>query len=341
MHERVAAQQAGVGQKHVAGVQHPHLHEFERHDIVADFHPDGVKGRPPGAEPVFDHPLGEGFPDRRQRVIDAAARVQPLARGGRHLRGDPVDHAVGEGGPAVDPACQFGVAAAGKGNHGQARRVAVMAEVVAGHHREGGQAGLPPPAQGLDDEAESRARRSARQVQGDIGRLEAERARDLVDIVTPFGDGERNDPGFAVRQPGENGFRVFRRVQVVHHGADHPRGGRAVGGVFGHRIKVILAAVGDGLGARVGRVDQFDAANAPLFAAVFLEITVEVDGQVDTVKVPNPEMNDPGTKPRPIVTRHFDRGAELAEGRLRQRDHIHLHHRASPRHSRAIRRVSR
>ena len=51
-------------------------------------------------------------------------------------RRDAVDHGVGEADVALDPAGQVGVDQAGEGQRGLAGHVAVVGEVVAGHHGE-------------------------------------------------------------------------------------------------------------------------------------------------------------------------------------------------------------
>ena len=68
----------------------------------------------------------------------------------------------------------------------------------------------------------------------DVGRVEAELARALVDIVAALGDRQRDDADRGVGQPGHGGRRVARAKEVVDERADDarlagsPRGGNRV-----------------------------------------------------------------------------------------------------------------
>ena len=95
-------------------------------------------------------------------------------------------------------------------NASTARRddVAIVAEIVAGQHRERRQAVRPPLGQGGDDEAEhGPGRLGMGEVVRDVRRIEAELARRLVEIVAALGDRHRDDADRRVVQPRQHGAR--------------------------------------------------------------------------------------------------------------------------------------
>ena len=149
-------QAGGIGDRRMAAVENPDLHEFVRGDVARERDPDLVERRAAGGELVLDHPLPELFAEDRPIVLDAPLLVEDraLAVGGR--RRDPVDHPVREGDvAAIDPG-ERGIGHLGQSDNGIRRHVAVSGEIVAGHHRVRRDARRAAPFQPGDDEAESR-----------------------------------------------------------------------------------------------------------------------------------------------------------------------------------------
>jgi len=134
--EAITAQEAEVGQREVAAVEQLDLHLLVGRNVIGELHTNLFPGRAAGDEAVFQHPLHEGFADHWPGVIEAVLTLQVLAMGRAGHGCDAVDHGVGEADVALDPAGQVGIDQAGEGQCGLAGHVAVVGEVVAGHHRE-------------------------------------------------------------------------------------------------------------------------------------------------------------------------------------------------------------
>ena len=137
------------------GVEQAQFHELVGHHVGHHLHADVLEGRAPVGEAVLQNPLREGLAHHRPRVLHAQALADGLDVRGRRLRGDAVDHAVGEGDIVVDPLREDRVAHPRLRHDGRARHLPVAGQVVAAHHRERGDAGVAAPAQGLHDVAET------------------------------------------------------------------------------------------------------------------------------------------------------------------------------------------
>jgi hypothetical protein len=273
VHAVVPGQGAEVAQCRVARVEQAGLHQLVVADVGDEADPDLVQRRAAVAEGVLDEPLGERLGDDRPAVVDAVAGGEGGPLLGRGLRGDPVDHAAGEGHPVGDPAGEHLVAQPGEADDGGAGGLAVAVQVVAGDDGERRQARLPTPVEGLDQVAEDGGRGvRLGQVAVDVGVVGGERAGLRVEQVAVGGDGEGDQTGARVAQPVEDGRGVVGGVEVVDHHADDA-GALTVGTALDDGVEVVLR------GECVLQVPlpQADADDAPPGGDAPLGELVEVD----------------------------------------------------------------
>ncbi len=212
-----------------------------------------------------------------------------------------------------DPVGQRRVPQPGKGSKDAPAHVPVALDVVARQHREGGNAPVPAPRQRLghqpEDALRHRPRRQVRLHQGVIG---AERAGDRIEVVAAFGDGERHDPDGGRRQLLDDGFRIVRGEQVLHHRPDHPRLPGAVAVPDDQGVQAVLGGHHVPHGG-VGRL-QPDTADAPVHRRAAVHQRVEVHRLVRTMEITHADVGDAGRDLAAVILRHGHAGTQPAEG---------------------------
>ena len=297
-----------VGQPLVGGVEQAQLHELVGGDVVDHLHPDLLQRGPPGGEVVLEHPLAEGFADHWPGVLNAESAPKLRDIRLRGLRGDPIDHAAGEGDVAVDPVGQLRVTHRGLGDDRRARHLPVAGQVVTAQDRERHGSRFPTASQRLDDVAEGRRRltRVLGVVDG-AGTEDVELACRVVDVVTALGDRQRDDPGGRCAQEGQDRLRVVGGEEVVVDRADDGGLVVAVGVLQGQGVGVVLG------GERVSHAgvarQEPDPADAPVQAGVLRIVgpgavsheAVEVHGLVGAVEAADADVDDPGRDRRAVV----------------------------------------
>ena len=291
MDEAVALQKAQVGEGQVAAVEQLDLHFFIGRDVVGELHADLFPGRAAGDELVFHHPLQKRLAHHRPGIVDAVALEQLLTVGGAGHRGDAVDHGIGEADVAVDPAGQVVVLQVGEGQQGLAGDVAVVREVVAGHHGEGAAAGLAAAAQGFAEEAEH-ALRGLRvgQVVLDLRQVGAEFAGAVVDAVAAFSDGQRDDADVGFGKLGQQRFGAVLGQQHAVDRGDHADLGVGLVTQFKQGVEVVLRGQGIAHGAVFAA--QAGAADGPVEAFAQVHQGVGVGGLVGAVEAADADVHD-------------------------------------------------
>ena len=263
MDEAVAAQEAQVGERQVAAVEQADLHLLVGRDVVGELHADLFPGRAPSAEMIFQHPLHEGFADHRPGVFHAVPLGQLAAVGGAGHRGDAVDHGVGKADVRRDPARQPRVEPFGEGQQRLARHLAVVREVVAGHHGERRHACVAAPPQSLAEKAEDPARGPrVGQVVAHQRQLGEELAAAIVDAVAAFGDGQRDDADGRLGKLFQQRLGAVLGEQHAADGADHANLGVRLVAQLVEGVEVVLGGQGVAHGAVVAA--QAGAADRPV-----------------------------------------------------------------------------
>ncbi|CAM3697551.1 hypothetical protein TSOC111612_09585 [Tsukamurella ocularis] len=298
-------QQSGeVSQRLVPRVEEAQLHELVRRDVVDNLHAGVLESRSPGAEGVLEHPLGVRLGHHGPAVVDARPRRDLGAQAVGRRRGDPVDHRVGEAHVLGDPVRKTGIGQAGEGGEGALRDVPVALDVVARHDREGGDAAVAPPAQGLGDVPEDGARRRPLlQIVPDVRVLGVELAGGRGEVVAAFRDGEGDDAGLRRREPLDHGLGIVGAVQVVDDRPDDGGLHGPVGMLEGERVEPALRD--EGVAHRRVGGPQPDAADAPARRVrAGREQPVDVDGLVGAMEAADAEVDDPGPHRGAVVVRH-------------------------------------
>ncbi|MNS54072.1 hypothetical protein D3C72_868520 [compost metagenome] len=223
MDETVTLQESQVGQRQMAAVEQLDLHVFVGRDVVGELHADLFPGRATVDEIVFQHPLHKGFADHRPGIVHPMlVRQLQAVRGAGHRR-DAVDHGVGETDVGVDPVAQWAVVQGGEGQQGLAGDGAIVRQVIAGHQGEGRCAGGAAPGQCGTEQAEhGRWRIGVREVMPDLRQVRHELTGAVVDAVTAFGDGQRDDADLGAGQFVDQRPGVVFGQQHVADGPDHP-----------------------------------------------------------------------------------------------------------------------
>ncbi len=305
----VAHERGHVGRRRVAGVEDAQLERLVGPHVGRQQDAGVLVSRSAVGELVLDDPLDERLGH------DGPAIGQPVLgeqeRRGRQrscLRGDAIDHAVGEGdvlaGPGLEPGLHHGADAQG----GRPRGLAVAHDVVAAEDREAAEAEVASSPQRSGESHEGRR-------QG-IGRRGQEGARGLVHRIAALGDGERDDAGLRPCHPLHERFDVRAGQDVVDDRADDTDvraplvpGDQGVEAVL--RVQRI----------RHGRVAGEDARSGdrPVGDALPKEV-VEVDGLVSAMEAADTDVDDASTEGAPVVARDDDARVERPEGLRRQVD---------------------
>ena len=216
--------------------------------------------------------------------------------------------------PGVDPGGELGVGQPGEPDDGLAGVVTVALEVVAGQHGERGGAGVPAPAQPLDDIGEGGAGvLRVGEVVHDRRVVGVEVAGGGVLQVAALGDGEADDPHGRVVEPPVHGRRVVGTVEVLQHRADDTGLERAVRMAHHQGEQAVLGAHDVAHGGVL--LEHADAADAPVQPLAALHQPVEVHRDVRAVEVAEAEVDDPDACRLPVVGRHGCRQGGQGSGR--------------------------
>ncbi len=319
--EAITAQEAEVGQREVAAVEQLDLHLLIGRNVVGELHADLFPGRPAGDKAVFQYPLHEGFADHRPGVIEAVLTLEVLAmRRAGHGR-DAVDHGVGKADVALDPAGQVGVDQAGERQRGLAGHVAVVGEVVAGHHREGADTVAAALGQRRAEQTEH-ADRTARvlQVVLNLGQLRIELAGAVVQAIAALGDGQRDDANRRIGQASNHRLgTILVHQQHVANAADHPDLGVRPVVELDQGVEIVLR--GQRVAHRAFLGACADAADAPFQTLAGVHQRIGVGRLVGAVKAAHADVGDAGGDLGQAVVGSRDRGRQLWQIRFFQ---LHL-----------------
>ena len=235
--------------------------------------------------------------------------------------GDPVDHGVGESDSCLDPFAQLRVPEPGERGENFLCHMTIALDVVARHHREGLDAARAPPYQGFGYQTKRRrGHSSGSQISLDGRILRVEFTGDRMEVVAPFGHGERNDPRGRVSHLLNYGVRVVRRVQVLHDRSDDPRLPASVRGFLNQREETVL-----GLHRLLHLEVEWhhaDATDSPVQCLALVHEPIEVHRLVGSVEPTYAEVHDAHGDLRAVVARHWNR--EGSEAGLIQRSHLTL-----------------
>ena len=241
---------------------------------------------------------------QRDAVVQPAGRVKACSVVRRHRRRDAIHQRVGESDVAVDPRAEFRIAGGREADEGGPRHFAVVSQVVTRHHGERFDTGRASPRQGLDDDAEHRARCAvAGEVSGHVGVVGDECAGVRIDVVPAFGDGQRDDAQVRVGQQREHLVRLIRGEQVVELGADHAHIGFPFRRRDGERVQAILGTELRRLLPAPLTAKQTDADDPPILLARQCETAVDVEGLMCAVEIADPEVRDAALEPTAVVGR--------------------------------------
>ena len=255
----VAGEIAEIGERRMAGVEQPQLHQLERLDVGDELDARGGEIGPARGKAILDHPLRERLGHHRPGVTHPECRGDRIAVGIRRFRHDAIDHGAGEGNVIRDPLAEVLRAKCRELRHDPLHGVAVGGEVVAAQHGEGRKSLRPSPRQRSHDEAGRRARRvKIVEIVHDIGMPLVEIAGLRRVAIALLGDRERDDANGGIGHPLDQCCRLFARDDAVEQRADDAMLG-AFGGAHGDRVEMILR--GEGV-ARL-RTAQARADDAP------------------------------------------------------------------------------
>ena len=195
--------------------------------------------------------------------------------------------------------------------------MAVVRNVVAGHHREWRDAGSAATGEPGKDEAEHRARRVRRGgVGGDVGMPGVECARGRVDEIAALGDGQRDDADGRIGEPFDGRGGVARH-DVVDHRADDAC--RAVSGVLlddGGQPVLRGQPVAPGPLA----LEDAGADDRPVAVHAAVEQRIEIDRLVRAVEIANAEMQDAGRQVGARIDRRSHGVGQVLQGGERKAD---------------------
>lgn len=212
-----------------------------------------------------------------------------------------------------DPVTECRILAQCEGGEHLFGNVAIGLDVVAAHHGEWRDATLASPPQGFGDEAEDGGRgRRAFDIPGDRRGVEVELAGDVMEVVTAFGDGQRNDARARRGHEFDDALGVVRRVKEVDDRTDHPCLIVAVRVLGDEGVEPVLGfeRVAHPL---IGRHHP-DAADAPVQRQSLIHQLVNVHRLVRAMKAAGAEMNDADAQLRPVVGWSGDAGREFRQG---------------------------
>ena len=273
----------------MAAVEDADLHQLEGRDVRDELHADLFQRRPPVVEAVLEHPLPERLAEHRPVVADAEFALEDLALalagGGR----DAVDHAVRKGDVLRDPAGEVLVDQARQPYDGIGRDMAVMGNVVAGHHREGDALLVAPAHQSGEDQAEDGLRRRhVPRVGDDVGMRRVESSGRRVDEIAALGDGHRDDADPRVGELVDDGLRVAGRQEVDHHAGDARL--PVAGVLLDHGGQPVLRLEPGAAGLLA--LEHTGADQRPVMPLARVEQVVEIDRLVRAVEIADAEMHD-------------------------------------------------
>ena len=130
-------------------------------------------------------------------------------------------------------------------------------------------------------------------------------AGDRMEVVSPFGDGERNDPRRRIGHLFQDGVRIVRRVQVLHDRSDHPWLPASVRGFLDQGVKTVL-----GLHRLLHLEVEWhhaDATDSPVQCRAPLHELIEVHRLVGPVEPTHTEVHDADLHLCAVIARHRNR----------------------------------
>ena len=284
----------------MAAIEDADLHVLVGGDVGHELHADLLQRRAAGGKIVLQHPLLEFLAIDRPGIVDAQclAAMVDLALAGR--RGDAVHHAVRKGDIRRNPFGQRAIDQPRHADDGGRADLAVMGNVVAGHHREGGNAARMPRPQPRADQAEHRRRRLGVLRVGDDRRMGRIELAVRINEIAALGHRQGDDPDRRIGELFDDRRRVAHR-QHVDHRAGHPGAGAGIvllddgGQVILPRQPVAHGLVG---GHDAGAEDR------EIVPLPHLEQGVEIDRLMGPMEIADAEMHDAGTQARAVVARH-------------------------------------
>ena len=295
----IAAEIAKIRQEGVAAVEHPQLHHFKRHDVFNKLRADFIPRRAAADEAIFNHPLAERFAGDGARIVDPKLVGNLLQRFRRRRGYDAVNHGAREGGMGFNPCRQQRVARLGQAKHRHFRHVAILADVIAGHHRKGLKPLLTAQAQRFDDITYGGFRRlRVGEVVLNQRVVEIELAAGRIGAVAFFSDRQGDDCRVRTRHGAQNAVTaVDFRMQCLFHRTDNFQRG-AVSAFFRHRVEQLLIFQLFNQNAVVAR-HQVDFADAPVAVAGFQQM-MGIKRLMCAVKCAAAQVNDAGFQARTI-----------------------------------------
>ena len=140
-----------------------------------------------------------------------------------------------------DPVMQVGIAQGGIGQQGFARHTTVVRQVIAGHHGKGRGARCPAPGEGGKQHAEYGPRLfRVSQILLDLGQGGHEFAAAVVDAITAFGDGQRDDADIRAGELVEYRLDTVLGQQHVTDRADDAALGIVAVAQFEQGVEIVL-----------------------------------------------------------------------------------------------------
>ena len=150
----------------------------------------------------------------------------------------------------------------------------------------------------------------------DLRMVRVEGAGRRIDAVAALGDGQRHDPQSRIVERGDDGAAVLADRHEIHHGAADARP-LGAGFELDHRGQ---PALGFERAAHLPVVRPHPGAEErPVEVAAGVEQVVEIDGLMRPVEIADPDMQDAGAQPRPVVGRPGDRVRQGGKGRGAER----------------------
>lgn len=318
--EAVSGEVAEVAQALVGGVEEAELHELVGDDVVNNLDADLVVIGAALGELLLEDPLGEVFADDRPGILVAVLFLDVLTVLVRGLRGDAVNHGVGERDVLLYPGGQLRIDGLGEAQEHLRGDVTVALDVVAAHHCKRGDALLLAGDDGGGDEAEEGDETGevvlldGLDVGGNLRVIELELAGDVVEVVATFGDGQGNDVDGRAGKHRNGVGRIVGSEDVVDDRADDAGVFRTVGELFRQRVEPVLGNQGVAHADVAGHNAHAD--DAPVEVLPLVHQLVEVTGLVRAVEAADAEVDDGGDDGAAVVGRPGDVCGELIEGAL-------------------------
>ena len=118
-------------------IQNPQLHVLIRSHVRHESHPNSFQFRPPQREAIFQDPLNVIFTKNWPSVLKAKLLPQDRSFPIRSHRCNAIYHSIGKGNLTLNPGGQFGILHFSQANHSVTSDIAVVQQIIAGHHGKG------------------------------------------------------------------------------------------------------------------------------------------------------------------------------------------------------------